>query len=88
MRKVEKKVWPKFFEEIKSGKKNFEVRLADWRCRPGDVLVLHEWNPRTKKYTGRIIQKKVSYVLKTKGLKFFTKKEIEKYGYQVIAFKK
>jgi len=88
MRRVEKKVWPKFFEEIKSGKKNFDVRLADFRCSSGDILVLREWNPRTEKYTGRVIEKKVSYVLKTKSLKFFTKKEIEKYGYQVIGFKK
>jgi ASC-1-like (ASCH) protein len=87
MKKNEKKTWPKLFDEVKSGKKNFEVRLADWHCRPGDILVLREWNPKTKQYTGRVIEKKVAYVLKTKGLKFFTKKDIEKYGYQIIAFK-
>jgi len=85
--KIEKKIWPKFFNEVKSGKKNFEVRLADWKCKPGDILVLEEWNPKTQKYTGRVLKKKVMYVLKTKGLKFFSKKDIEKYGFQVISLK-
>jgi ASC-1-like (ASCH) protein len=87
MSRIEKKTWPKFFKEIKSGKKNFEVRLADWKCKPEDVLILREWNPKTKRYTGRKIEKKVTYVLKTKDLKFFSKKDIGKYGYQIIAFK-
>lgn len=85
--KIEKKTWPKFFEEIKKGRKNFEVRLADWKCKPGDILVLREWNPKTKKYSGRVIEKKVTYVLKTKALRFFSKKDIEKYGFQIIALK-
>ncbi|OGM15855.1 hypothetical protein A2V56_05395 [Candidatus Woesebacteria bacterium RBG_19FT_COMBO_42_9] len=84
---LKKKTWPKFFKEIKDGKKNFEVRLADWKCKPGDLLILREWDPKTEKYTGRKIGKKVTYVLKTKGLKFFSKKDIGKYGYQIIGFR-
>jgi len=30
MRKIEKKVWPEYFQAIVEGKKNFEVRLADF----------------------------------------------------------
>ena len=85
--KIEKKTWPKFFEEIKRGRKNFELRLADWKCKPGDILVLREWDPKTKKYSGRVVEKKVTYVLKTKGLKFFAKKDIKKYGFQIISLK-
>ncbi len=85
--KIEKKTTPEFFKEVKSGKKNFDVRLADWKCKPGDVLILREWNPKTGNYTGRKIEKKVTYVLKTKNLKFFSKKDIEKYGLQIIALK-
>jgi ASC-1-like (ASCH) protein len=43
--KIEKKIWPEYFEKIKSGEKTFELRLADWQCTAGDVLVLKEWNP-------------------------------------------
>lgn len=82
--KIEKKVWPQYFEDIKSGKKKFELRLADFRVKPKDILILKEWDPKKKDYTGRQIEKKVSYVLKTKNLKFWTKKDIQKYGYQII----
>lgn len=85
--RVEKKVWPSFFQQILDGDKTFELRLADFSCKVGDTLVLREWNPKTQKYTGRELKKKVTYVLKTKGLKFFPKEDVEKYGYQIIFFK-
>jgi ASC-1-like (ASCH) protein len=87
MKKIEKKCWPEYFEKILSGDKTFDVRLADWKCKIGDILILKEWDPKTKKYTGRIIKKKISYISKTKDFKFFSKKEIEKYGFQIIGFK-
>jgi ASC-1-like (ASCH) protein len=34
-----KKIWPKYFRMIKAGKKNCELRLADFRIKPGDWLV-------------------------------------------------
>ncbi|MFH1583234.1 MAG: DUF3850 domain-containing protein [Candidatus Falkowbacteria bacterium] len=86
--KIEKKNWPEYFEKILSGEKKFELRLADWECRAGDVLVLREWNPATKRYTGRQIEKEVSCIVKSKNLKMFSADEIEKYGWQVIGFKK
>ena len=85
--KIEKKVWPRFFQKILDGDKTFELRLADFECKPGDILVLREWNPKTKKYTGRVLEKKVTYVIKTKDVSFWPKEEVEKYGYQIIAFK-
>ncbi len=85
--KIEKKVWPKFFQKILDGNKTFELRLAGFECKPGDVLVLREWDPGTKKYTGRVIEKKVTYVIKTKDVKFWSKEDVEKYGFQIIAFK-
>jgi ribosomal protein S17 len=84
--KIEKKVWPEYFEKIINKKKNFELRLADFNCKEGDILILQEWDPKTKEYTGRIIEKEVKYVLKTKGIKFWSKKDIDKYGFQVISF--
>lgn len=86
MATIEKKIWPKYFELVKSGKKKFELRLADFKIKEGNILILREWNPKTKKYTGRKIRKKVKYVLKFKLNDFGQKKEIEKKGLCVIQF--
>jgi len=85
--KITKKIWPQYFQEIVDGRKNFELRLADWECAPGDILILQEWNPETKEYTGREIEKEVAYVLKTKDIDFWPKEEVAEYGYQIIALK-
>jgi len=85
--KIEKKIWPEYFNEILEGSKTFELRLADFECNKGDILVLREWNPKTKEYTGRVVEKEVTSVLKTKDVKFWSKKDIDKYGLQVISFK-
>ena len=82
-----KKIWPKYFQKILDGQKTFELRLADWECKEGDILVLQEWDPKAKKYTGREIEKEVTYVAKTKDMNFWPKEDVEKYGYQIIAFK-
>ncbi len=36
---------------MKTGKKNVELRLADFKIKAGDILVLKEWNPKKKTYT-------------------------------------
>ncbi len=84
---MEKKTWPELFQKILDKDKTFDLRLADFECNPQDILVLREWDPETKEYTGRILEKKVTYVLKTKDLKFWGKEEVEKYGFQIISFK-
>ncbi len=86
--KITKKVWSEYFQKIVAGTKMYEVRLADFACKPGDVLVLREWDPKTKKYTGRQLEKKVTYVSKTKNFPFWSKEEVGKYGYQVIGLEK
>ncbi|OGM13815.1 hypothetical protein A3A76_04870 [Candidatus Woesebacteria bacterium RIFCSPLOWO2_01_FULL_39_23] len=88
MRRIEKKAWPDLFEKVWTGKKTFDARLNDFKCKEGDILILREWDPKTKKYTGRVLEKKVAFVITTKELsKFWSKAEIEKYGFQVIGFK-
>lgn len=86
-RKVEKKIWPEFFDQVASGEKTFEFRLADFDIGPGDTLVLKEWDPATKEYTGRQIEKTVTTVLRSKDFSPWTQEEIDKYGYQVIGIK-
>ncbi|HUB92871.1 MAG TPA: DUF3850 domain-containing protein [Verrucomicrobiae bacterium] len=82
---VRKKAYPALFEEVASGKKTFDLRLADFDCRPGDVLILDEVSEGDKKPTGRSVRKKVGYVLKTKDLDFFTPDAIQEHGYQVMS---
>ena len=61
---IKKKIWPEYFKLVSSGKKKFELRLADFDIKEGDVLLLEEWDSKTKQYTGRSIEKKVSFILK------------------------
>ena len=58
---------------------------ADW-CGPCK-RVAPIMDKLAKEYNGRVIEKKVTYVIKTKDVKFWPKEEVEKYGYQIIAFK-
>jgi len=83
---IKKKIWPEYFKLVKSGKKKFELRLADFRAKKGDILILEEYNPKTKKYTGRKIKKKVKYVLKFNLNDFGQKEGIEKKGLYIIQF--
>lgn len=83
---VKKKIWPEFFEKVLKGEKNFDLRLGDFNINEGDVLVLEEWDPKTKEYTGRKIEKKVKYLMRTKNLDFWSKEEIDEFGLVVISF--
>ncbi|PIN74354.1 hypothetical protein COV20_00325 [Candidatus Woesearchaeota archaeon CG10_big_fil_rev_8_21_14_0_10_45_16] len=89
MKPIEKKIWPQYFEKVLSGDKTFEIRLADWECRPGETLILREWDPDTKQYTGRVLEKKVGYVARIKPtmLPFWSADEVEKHGLQIISLK-
>lgn len=82
---IEKKVLSEYFDRIAAGEKTYELRLADWECKPNDVLVLVEIDPKTKMPTGRTMRRKVGYVGKTKSLDFWNEEEINEHGYQVIS---
>lgn len=82
---IKKKIWPEYFDLIASGKKKFELRLNDFEVNEGDMLILEEYNPDTKKYTGRKIEKKVTFVFKFMLDTFGQKKDIAKKGLQVIS---
>ncbi len=81
---IKKKIWPEYFELVKAEKKRFELRLADFNIEEGDTLILEEWNPETKEYTGRKIEKKVTYLLKFNLDSFGQKREIEENGLYVL----
>lgn len=82
---IHKKIWPEFFEKILSGEKKFEIRLDDFHVKSGDILILEEWDPKTKNYTGRKIKKKISYLLHTKDMYFWDDQEILDHGFVVMS---
>jgi len=86
MKRIEKNIDPVHFQAIIDGRKKYELRLADFDCEIGDVLVLKEWNRKIKIYTGREIEKKITYITRTKELPYWTPEEVNEHGYQVIGF--
>jgi hypothetical protein len=57
------KTWTPFFNDVKSGIKQFEVRKNDRDYEVGDTLILEDFNPSTEKYTGAWIPKEIIYKL-------------------------
>jgi hypothetical protein len=87
--RIEKKVQSKYFNDVLEGRKAFEVRLADFKCKPGDTLILKEQKKGTKKLTGRKIECEVLYKFNTKDMeRFHTKKEISKYGFVILSIRR
>lgn len=87
--KIKKKVQQKYFKAVLEGKKRFEVRLADFDCRQGDIIVLKEQKKGTRQLTGREIECEVLYKFNTKEMeKFHSKEELKKYGLVVLAIRK
>lgn len=84
MATIKKKTWPGEFEMVKSGEKRFDFRAADFDIKEGDTLILEEWDPKTREYTGRKIEKKVDGVFKFDLDQFGNKKEIEENGFYII----
>jgi hypothetical protein len=66
------KSWPMFFEDLVAGAKTFEIRDDDRPFQVGDLLLLQEWNPKTKTYTGRQTQRTITHIMRpsraTRGL--------------------
>jgi hypothetical protein len=58
----ELKCWPEFFEDVFTGQKSFEIRRNDCNYQVGDVLVLKEWQPDARSFTGREIRVRVTYL--------------------------
>ena len=81
---IHKKIWPDYFNAIQDGSKKFEIRLADSDIREGDTLMLEEFDPKKKEYTGRNMQKKCARVHKMDLTKFWTVEQIKKNGIYVI----
>lgn len=81
---IHKKVWPEYFQQILNGKKKFELRLADFELKEGDILVLEEYDPETNTYSGRKIKKKAKSIIKFNPTRMHRIEEIKKFGFYII----
>jgi hypothetical protein len=57
------KSWPEYFEPVQKQLKTFELRKNDRNYQVGDTLILREWDPASKTYTGRTVSRRVTYIL-------------------------
>lgn len=65
VRTHELKTWPEPFEAVHSLRKQYEIRKDDRDFAIGDALLLREWDPETRAYSGRWAYRLVTY--KTPG---------------------
>ncbi len=90
MKTITKKIVPEWFEAIASGKKDYELRLADFDIEDGDTLRLEEWagEGEKRKVTGRVLEKKVTHVRKVDLDAWIQQQpELMQKGFYVIRFK-
>lgn len=66
------KTWPRYWDAIASGYKTFEVRLNDRAFQTGDILLLEQYNPETRRYVTdsfqidakiKTIRKRITFLL-------------------------
>ena len=89
MKAITKKILQEWLDLILAGKKKFELRLADFDIKEGDILKLEEYSgiSKDRKPTGKFINKKVKYLQKV-DLKSWIKQQPEllEKGFYVIQF--
>lgn len=56
------KTWLSMFRAVKRGDKTHEIRREDRPYGVGDTLLLHEWDPATREYTGATHEVIVTFV--------------------------
>lgn len=63
MNEHELKIWPVYYNPVLAGEKTFEIRdNRDRDFKSGDQIVLREWDPDLKDYTGRSVKGEITYV--------------------------
>ncbi|HEY4497031.1 MAG TPA: DUF3850 domain-containing protein [Candidatus Paceibacterota bacterium] len=84
---IKKKIWPEYFDSMASGKRKYDMRLQEFEIKEGDTLILEEWDPKTKEYTGRSVEKKVTHVSKFRidDSPWWPEDEIIEKGLQIIS---
>nr|WP_053434841.1 DUF3850 domain-containing protein [Sporosarcina globispora] len=58
----ELKILPEYYNEVYRGVKTFEIRKNDRDFKVGDTLVIKEYFPNSESFSGRFIEKKITYI--------------------------
>lgn len=61
--KHELKIHQKHYKDVLLGLKKIEIRLNDRNYQERDLLILNEWDPKTERYTGSQVIRKVDYIV-------------------------
>ena len=61
------KIWPDYFGAVCLKRKTFELRKNDRDYQPGDHVVMKEWDPMTRKYTGGKIEATIGWMTEVNG---------------------
>ena len=56
------KIYPQYFEDVRSGRKTFEIRKNDRNYKVGDLLQLIKYNPLNEALGG-VIKVEITYIL-------------------------
>lgn len=56
------KSWVGLYDPIDKGDKTHELRVMDRDYKIGDILALSEYDPLTKRFTGRTCEVEVTYI--------------------------
>lgn len=56
------KTWPEPFMSVFSNVKKFEIRKDDRGFNVGDSVLLCEWDPKSREYTGRMMKFPITYI--------------------------
>ena len=90
MATIKKKCWPEFFNKFCTGERKFELRLADFDLKSGDILIFEEYNPDENKYTGRSAKfycNRVEHSAQN-PLQFYKVADVKKYGFWIVELKR
>jgi hypothetical protein len=80
----ELKTWSAPFAAVWDLSKPYEVRVNDRDFKVGDGLILREWMPRAKRFTGRaIVINRITYM--TPGGAWGLPKELSILGFRSVA---
>ncbi len=60
------KILPKYFKDVESGIKNFEIRKNDRKYEVGKYVCLREFDG--EKFTGKFVIKQIQYIYEGSGL--------------------
>ena len=77
------KTWKEYFILSGIGCKTFEIRKHDRNFRINDIVILKEYDPQTKEYTGRTLYRQIIYVYTTKDCSDFGLKK----GYCILGIR-